>query len=673
VSTSPAGDGRWRCVRLVVRGDGESNGGVGGFFVEGDGHAGGGDGGVFFDDLLGEGGGGAGGDGDGGGFGGVGDSEVSGVGDGVGAEGDEGGGEGLGGGEGGVVGDGERAFVLAGVNPGAGEFGEGGDVVGAGEVEGEGVGGVGESGLEDFGLGDGAGALELVGDDRDCVAEGVEKVGIVAVGGEGAGGVVFGAGVEDEALFVEDEDVGAEVVVVVGFVVVAAFEGDADVAVGMESGAGDEDAGGVEEIAELVGGVGGGRGLGGGVVEVVDGLFGEIGGYGGGREVVERGEAEGEAAIEIEHDFGIGLRVDGAVGEGGGDGVDDLDAGGKSGGSLGFGAGQEVEFSGGGLTEEFGEHDVVAEAVVPVAEAFGAVAVGGEAFEEVSGVEFGGGDEEGAGVAVGDFFEGGAGDAGEADGVPVHFGGLPPPGGLLAGIAFEGGSDDAAIEVVGDQGAGVGVEFVAEHVEGGGEVPAECGGGEFDVDGGAVEVGELRIVGGEDPGGFGAEGVDVVGDLGEVAAIVAEAFGEDEGLEVAAASAGGGVELGAVAVLGEHEEEGVGLGGDGFGEEFVGFFEEGLVAGKGGEVLPGGAVGDGGADAGGGEGEELFDSGDARGVGEGDGGGGEGGKAYKSNGGGEKKNKDFWMVFHSIVPCSLDLQCLNLYVRLRDCRERSEI
>ena len=332
-----------------------------------------------------------------------------------------------------------------------------------------------------------------------------------------------------------------------------------------------------------------------------------------------------ETAIEEVHEVGIGIGVDGGIGEGGGDAVDDLEARGEVGELGGVGAGEEVEFAGGGLADGFGEHDEAAEAVVPVAEAFGAVAVGVDAFEVVFGIELSAGDEEGAGVAVGDGFEGDAGDAGEADGGPVVVADHPPVGFFLAGVAGDHGVDDAALEVVVDEGAGVGGEFVAEHPVGGGHLPAEGGGAEVDVDLFAGEVEEFAIVGGKEPGGFGAECVGVFGDSGEIAAVVAEAFGEDERVEVAAAFEGDFLPGGAIAFLSEEEEEGVGLVGDGIGVDLVGVGEEFLIAGECGELFPRGAIGDAGAGGGGGIGEPLFDLGDAGWVGEWDGVGGGGG------------------------------------------------
>ncbi|GAJ08355.1 unnamed protein product, partial [marine sediment metagenome] len=70
------------------------------------------------------------------------------------------------------------------------------------------------------------GLLQFTGDNRDGMTEGIEDVALVAARAERAGGIDFPAGIKQQGLIVQHYDEGADIVVVVMLLVVAALEGN---------------------------------------------------------------------------------------------------------------------------------------------------------------------------------------------------------------------------------------------------------------------------------------------------------------------------------------------------------------------------------------------------------------------------------------------------------------
>src|SRR5204863_8445097 len=97
-------------------------------------------------------------------------------------------------------------------------------------------------------------------------------------------------------------------------------------------------------------------------------------------------QAQAEAPIEEPHQWRGGPGAHGAVGEGGRDAADDLDARAEGGRRLYLGEGEEVQATPRGLVDRLAQQHVVPEAVVPVAQTLAAVTVGGEAPQKVAAV-----------------------------------------------------------------------------------------------------------------------------------------------------------------------------------------------------------------------------------------------------------------------------------------------
>ena len=97
--------------------------------------------------------------------------------------------------------------------------------VGRAQIEGQGVGLVGQFGPQHAGGGLAARPLQLAGDPRHRMAERVEHLALVAPAAEGAGRVDLGAGIDQRRVAAQGHDERAHVVVVVVLGVVPALEG----------------------------------------------------------------------------------------------------------------------------------------------------------------------------------------------------------------------------------------------------------------------------------------------------------------------------------------------------------------------------------------------------------------------------------------------------------------
>ena len=409
------------------------------------------------------------------------DDQASGAGASPLVEGDQRGAEALGAGELDLVGDGQAAGAFAGVGEGAVELLERLDVVGGTDVEDDGVGGVGELGLEHLGGGLAAGPLQGARHAGHGMAEGVEDVALVAARAEGAPRVVFGAGVHERGLAAEGGDERADVVVVVMLGIVAALDGDAQGVSGAGRGTADEAPCVGEPVAQRPGrrvGLGGGHRAR-GVREPEQAQLVQTC-RGAGREQqappLDVAQAHADASAQEGHQAGTrsGLRI--AVGKGGVDAWQDLHAAGELGDLPDLIVVEEVELSASGLADGFGQHGETAEAVAPVAEPLGAEACGREAAAEALDVLLGRGDEEGASLRALDHRQRRAGHAGQAHGVPVARGLQPPRARLAPGDHALEGPEHPPLELVADELPGGWAELGAEPVVGGGHVPGLGGG-----------------------------------------------------------------------------------------------------------------------------------------------------------------------------------------------------
>ncbi len=186
------------------------------------------------------------------------------------------------------------------------------------------------------------------------------------------------------------------------------------------------------------------------------------------------------------------------------------------------------------LSEPLGEQDEVTEAVVPVTEPLAAVAVRGEAPEEVQDVGFGRRDEIGLLLPVAGRQHAGDRRVGQAHGVPVVRG-CQPPGRPLA--ALQRGAQrpaNAAGELLAHKLPDGGRQAVAQELRGDGQVRRNVRGAEVDGDGLLLEVDELPVMRGHDPGGLRADCADGRLQRRNKPAPAFEAFGQGQRPQAAA-------------------------------------------------------------------------------------------------------------------------------------------
>ena len=168
------------------------------------------------------------------------------------------------------------------------------------------------------------------------------------------------------------------------------------------------------------------------------------------------------------------------------------------------------------------------DAVAPVGNALGAETVVVETFAEVFDEHLTGGEPPGA--FLGGKNGGGClGDAGEVDGVPI-VGDVDPPINVATGFEPLSQRIEYAAFNLGDEaGAEIGREARPQQVGDVGEVGAEVGDDEIDLDSLLVEVEAFEVVVGMDPAADLHELIKIGLDELEEFALVVNGLGEEEG------------------------------------------------------------------------------------------------------------------------------------------------
>ena len=141
----------------------------------------------------------------------------------------------------------------------------------------------------------------------------------------------------------------------------------------------------------------------------------------------------------------------------------------------------------------------MSETIVPVAQAFGAVAVGGNAFEEILAVLLRGRDKEGPALTILEGRGGGDGHPGQADRVPVvrHFQPVFPR--LAVKDHTREGLEDPPLQFAVQESPRFLRQLVPQPVIHRRQVGADGRGKQIDLEGGPVEHRQAAVMGGQDP------------------------------------------------------------------------------------------------------------------------------------------------------------------------------
>ena len=176
---------------------------------------------------------------------------------------------------------------------------------------------------------------------------------------------------------------------------------------------------------------------------------------------------------------------------------------------------QQIHFSRSCLLDRFGQHHIMPETVVPITHALGAISVGRVSIERVLAVFFGRGGEKRPALGRSDGCQGRARNAGQAHRIPIHLGRKPPHRRLARGDQAGKRGKSPPLQFVGDAFPDVRAEPVAQPIGRCGQVPGIAGRIQIDFDDLALEISEVAVMCGKDPGFLAADRSDRLFDAGK--------------------------------------------------------------------------------------------------------------------------------------------------------------